>query len=1801
MKHTIFTIILTALLALGSALNAAAAQVPFEPTKIVNGQFADDTQWYSIYVRQNKYLSVSDYYFFKDGESQVSCDNSKQSITADDNNFLWAFVEDGGSYRIYNRAIGTAYCLGFDNVADHEYPTFSTSGHPYNTFTFVQSNNTANAGFVLSPAGYDLYLNDLSGYGILALWNSKSALSSAGSCMVFEEVDTTGGGGGGTVDPEPTNDFYDTLSQLVNDAHDAYDANSIYSSVELLRSASQLYSDYSQNDLGNKDGDGLEALIDNDPSTYWHSYWEGGTVSYGTYHSIRCTAPEDLGAFEGDLTVSITQRLTGSHHPTLFRLYGTNSLSSGGGGWGGGWGGNTTSWTEIGTLEFSYGGPGSSASDRFTLTKPYKYLRFDCTATEPTSSWKGYFHLAELHITGQEQLLPSCPNAVYADEAQALADAISRAESILDDYLMGRYDITQDDIDALNNALDTYLNAIPTLVTAVEVAPSSFTTYTIGEQLALTASVIPADASNPALRWDSSDPNVASVSPDGVVTTTGIGDCFVTATSTDGTNISGSCYVTVASLDDFASLCINEVQVANIDQYLDPSRNYSGWVELYNPTNRSINLGGLYVGGTDSKGVDEVLFRLCDDYGSVPARGFRNIWFDHYAVYDNKVDDARKQVYWKLDSEGGTVRLLAADASTVLCQLTYPAAVPRSSYARTTDGGDTWGWHPAGTPQASNNGLAYLDTPQRLDAPVVSCESQVTTASSVPFTVEIPDGCTLYYTTNYSTPTANSAISRDGVFTARGTQTFRFRLFKEGYLPSPVVTRSFINNKDRKAPIMVVSTDNDNLTSSDHGIFTTYSSYGRDGAGATSSNRNMDWERPVNFEYFDLTAEGDYQCVLNQEADINVCGGWTRHSGSTPSFKIKAAEQYEGMNYLEYPIFKTKPYNKNRTLQMRTESDLADVGIQEIARRSGLNIDTQGWQPCQVYINGTSRGYFPIREPNNKHFALANYGIPSEEIDAFEIDCDSNYVQSVGTREAFDRWYELADRCSTDEAAYRELLNLVDVEEYFNYMAIELYCGNNDWPWNNFKGFRSRNDGKFHIVLMDVGHRICRISNAFDNLREYRYKAYRAWNGNETPVCNIFFNMMRHPALRRRFIDSYLLVAYSVYDPAYVEEIRQQLVTELNGVLNTSGSTLTSNFTSSRQSTMLYDLLNCKELEIDRNSQFTIAFGTNLPEARLHLNGLPVPRQTFDGTLLAPVTLTAEAPEGYEFVGWQDQYGNIVCPDTEWTITEGYYNSYGRVTAVYNPVNQLVGRCPIRINEVSAANDIYVNEYWSRRDWIELYNTSDHDIDVAGMYLSDDTAKPHKWQIPAQGEPTLGGLLPSAASTVVPAHGTLIVWADKDPAGTQLHAPFKLSNADGCSVTIAASDDAWTDCLTYKAHSGLESYGRYPDGAQRIYHFTLPSIDASNRLASFSRPTEPDGPTPTTVDFELAAGWNWFSHPFGEAQPVELFTDGAQLIRSQKDELVNDATYGWVGTLTTIEPGQAYKVQYDAPRTVSLTGVLYDTEAAPVSLKAGWNWVGCPLANPTEINAALSALAATEGDVIVGLDGFSTYTERGWLGTLRRLNPGEGYLLCTATSQQFNWTALSTVPSQRRMAREAADEPQLWPLDIHAYPNVMNLIGTLADSSLGLADDELATDPSTSLDGLTLAAFATADANNGLGECRALSTIVDGRFYLNIHGDNAERLTFAIVDASGQTFALKETLEFTPQQLVGSHATPFAFSLVGTTTVDDIARTDDILEQLIFTPAGQRLARLQSGVNIITTRYTNGRTVVRKVTLADER
>lgn len=82
-------------------------------------------------------------------------------------------------------------------------------------------------------------------------------------------------------------------------------------------------------------------------------------------------------------------------------------------------------------------------------------------------------------------------------------------------------------------------------VTSITLAPSPLSMPLNSEPVQISATIAPANASIQTLVWSTSDDKIATVTTDGKVTPVALGECDITATTTDGSGISATCHVTV--------------------------------------------------------------------------------------------------------------------------------------------------------------------------------------------------------------------------------------------------------------------------------------------------------------------------------------------------------------------------------------------------------------------------------------------------------------------------------------------------------------------------------------------------------------------------------------------------------------------------------------------------------------------------------------------------------------------------------------------------------------------------------------------------------------------------------------------------------------------------------------------------------------------------------------------------------------------------------------------------------------------------------------------------------------------------------------------------------------------------------------------------------------------------------------------------------------------------------------------------------------------------------------------------------
>ena len=107
-------------------------------------------------------------------------------------------------------------------------------------------------------------------------------------------------------------------------------------------------------------------------------------------------------------------------------------------------------------------------------------------------------------------------------------------------------------------------------------------------------------------------------------------------------------------------------------------------------------------------------------------------------------------------------------------------------------------------------------------------------------------------------------------------------------------------------------------------------------------------------------------------------------------------------------------------------------------------------------------------------------------------------------------------------------------------------------------------------------------------------------------------------------------------------------------------------------------------------------------------------------------------------------------------------------------------------------------------DWIELYNPTQTEILLTGMYMTDDNTKLDKWQFT---QPDLK-LKPGEH---------LLVWCDEQGTQSGLHASFKLSKSGEYIALVGTDGKTVIDEYTFGEQQTDISYGRVPSGGEKWF------------------------------------------------------------------------------------------------------------------------------------------------------------------------------------------------------------------------------------------------------------------------------------------------------------------------------------------------------------------------------------------------
>ena len=302
----------------------------------------------------------------------------------------------------------------------------------------------------------------------------------------------------------------------------------------------------------------------------------------------------------------------------------------------------------------------------------------------------------------------------------------------------------------------------------------------------------------------------------------------------------------------------------------------------------------------------------------------------------------------------------------------------------------------------------------------------------------------------------------------------------------------------------------------------------------------MEWERPMNIEFYELDNTG-----INQQAGLRTHGGNGRRF-QQKCVKIYAREEY-GKKRFKHKFFETIPQNNFKHLVLKPflaswdQSGVNDHICNQIA--SQLNLETLASRPVLLYLNGEYWGIYYIHERPDERYLQDHYGI---DIDNVNIMGSWYPIVDHGSPDNFIslyQWMETADLTNLEDYTYLE--SQIDMDCFIDHYILELLIENNDWPANNMRCWQL-GDGPWRWFFYDGDACLGWMTfNAFDNAV---YVGDETWPSS-TQSTLFFRKLLENEDFKVRFESRFIdlfdeAFDFSVTSPIF-EDIRTKIETEI--------------------------------------------------------------------------------------------------------------------------------------------------------------------------------------------------------------------------------------------------------------------------------------------------------------------------------------------------------------------------------------------------------------------------------------------------------------------------------------------------------------------------------------------------------------------------------------------------------------------------------------------------------------------------------
>lgn len=246
-----------------------------------------------------------------------------------------------------------------------------------------------------------------------------------------------------------------------------------------------------------------------------------------------------------------------------------------------------------------------------------------------------------------------------------------------------------------------------------------------------------------------------------------------------------------------------------------------------------------------------------------------------------------------------------------------------------------------------------------------------------------------------------------------------------------------------------------------------------------------DWERPVHVELLNSARP------WAADAGLRAYGGASRTPSGTPkkTFRLIFRSEY-GPAELEAALWGEEVEEINGFI-LRSGYNNTWVHWDPDQRARGQQLHdpyaraTQrelGWAAprglfVHLFLNGVYWGVHDLTERPDARFFAAAYGAAEGSEDPEGWDALNSGEAIDGDTAAWEEALALARAADGSDESLARLEAVVDADALIDYMLLNFWAGNVDWPYHNWYAGRAREGGRWRFVSWDAEHTLERADD----------------------------------------------------------------------------------------------------------------------------------------------------------------------------------------------------------------------------------------------------------------------------------------------------------------------------------------------------------------------------------------------------------------------------------------------------------------------------------------------------------------------------------------------------------------------------------------------------------------------------------------------------------------------------------------------------------------------------------------------------